>query len=417
MLGLFAAVVALPICFYGCESESARWGFARARLLQQSGDSKQAIEIGKRAIEKSPKDLRLKLELANWMMNHGQAADALPLIDEAVEKSIPPTYALIVRTGCLVHLGRTKEALISYKEIGSQLSQAESKLPWRLNGLAYFRALAGVELDRAMRDIQTAIRDMIADPAITNMIGDFRIGGGRIPFEDLVNASTAMASRHVDKQETVLPVISRRIEVTRLLQDEIQKDCSEAVYSSIQNEFPLDGKEEKEIKKRAFELSVIRRSLSVLLTVRAILYQDIGEKEKCLVDRAMIRSYGYDAEKLLAGLPKDWQCLRIAEKGAQVIDTRGMVFAAGKSYRAAEFDFELAITAAHIVNSAHDSELFNSVMTNLQHELDRKSTSRSEAVLLNHRAGVFEQMGQKDKAENDRSRIRELGFEPGPHLF
>ena len=69
------------------------------------------------------------------------------------------------------------------------------------------------------------------------------------------------------------------------------------------------------------------------------------------------------------------------------------------------------------MNSAYDSDLFNSMMTNLQHVLDPKATSRSEAVLLNHRVDVLEQMGQNGKAEVDRSRIRELGFEPGPHLF
>lgn len=412
-MALFAAVVALPIGFYGCQSEMARWNFAHARNLYDAGKTEEAIENGKKAISKSPKDLRLKLELSRWMMHNGKADEALPLIEEAVENAVPPTNAMMLKSDCLVHLGKPDEALVNFKRVAEQLSQSELQSPGRLNGLAYYRSLAGAELDRALIDIENALADL----------SDVWVFAAEdiIPFEDQVHVATAMVSRRVEKQSDVLPVVNDRITRVLGLLDQVQKENSAAVYKQMEKtddeEVAFSSEIEKQFKKRSAELSIIRRSLSVLLSVRALLYQDLGDQQNCIRDRQQVDELGGDADQLLLSVPADWQCLSVVSAGASFIDTRGFVYAARKQYILAQQDFEIATLAAQVLNAAHDSEIFNSAMVDIRGDYNKRDSNRLEAVVLNHHCVVLDELGRKAEAAKNRARIRELGFEPGPHLF
>lgn len=412
-MGLFAAVVALPVGFYGCQSEMARWDFARARNLYDAGKADEAIETGKKAIAKSPKDLRLKLELSRWMLRNGKANEALPLIEEAVENSEPPTEAMILKSDCLVHLGKREEALVNFKRIAEQLSQTELQSPGRLNGLAYFRSLAETELDRALIDVQNAIDDL-------SDVWVFEIDDV-IPFEDQVYVATAMVSRRVDKQADVLPVISRRISRILSFLNLAQKETSAEVYEQLgaadREELAFSAQTEKQLKQRAAELSIVRRTLGMLLSVRALLYQDMNEEQNCIRDRQQADELGLDSAQLLESVLADWQCLSVVSAGASFIDTRGFVYSARKQYAEAEQDFEIATLAAQILNAAHESEIFNSAMVDIRQDFNKNESDRLEAVVLNHRSVVLDALGKTAGAEKARARIRELGFEPGPDLF
>ena len=126
---------------------------------------------------------------------------------------------------------------------------------------------------------------------------------------------------------------------------------------------------------------------------------------------------GGDADQLLLLVPADWQCLSVVSAGASFIDTRGFVYAARKQYILAQQDFEIATLAAQVLNAAHDSEIFNSAMVDIRGDYNKRDSNRLEAVVLNHHCVVLDELGRKAEAAKNRARIRELGFEPGPHLF
>jgi len=59
-----------------------------------------------------------------------------------------------VRSECLQYLGRFQEALVDYQKFTAEKIDKDTR---ELNTLAYYRALAGYELDKAYRQIDTAI--------------------------------------------------------------------------------------------------------------------------------------------------------------------------------------------------------------------------------------------------------------------
>ena len=56
-------------------------------------------------------------------------------------------------------------------------------------------------------------------------------------------------------------------------------------------------------------------------------------------------------------------------------------------------------------------------MVDVRQDFNKRDSQRLEAVVLNHRSVVLEALGKSAEAKQDHARIRELGFEPGPHLF
>ncbi len=408
VLVLFAAVVAIPIGFYGCDDELARWKAVQAQVQYDAGDTEAAIEMMRHAAALAPGDLRLRLWLADWLMQQGRADQALEQLDEILEKTTAQEIVLQAKADCLVHLGRPNEALEALKSISQYLSQQEQNSPQRLNAVAYYRALAGVELDRAQEDIQTAINDSIKNLWPIDLL---------VPYEDQVFVAAALISRQVNRQAEVLPLLSDRIELTYDLLNNRQRKSSESIYTKMQNHFPLESNDEKDIKNDLRELQVHHRTLCVLLTARAILYQDVDQKQLCNQDRIQVVKLGFEPEAILEKLPSNGLCLQLLSTGSAYFDTRGMVSLGNHLAGAAEKDFDLAILSASLLNRSYTSKLFNSATEDFRGYFDQKRSRQNEAVLLYHRSLLFDKTGEAQRAESDRQRIRNMGFQPGPGLF
>jgi tetratricopeptide (TPR) repeat protein len=105
---------------------------------------------------------------------------------------------------------------------------------------------------------------------------------------------------------------------------------------------------------------------------------------------------------------------------AAMLDTRGFINYQLGDYEAADVDMQRAVKA---IEAEHDA--FTKLVENgrlgvsdvRQFELDLKQHAESVAVIRYHRSLVYEKLGKTDLAEEDRTRVRQLGFEPNEDLF
>ena len=70
---------------------------------------------------------------------------------------------------------------------------------------------------------------------------------------------------------------------------------------------------------------LIRAGLVSLLTVRALVFQDLGRQQAANADRFRVRELGYDADRLAENLPGKFACLDLLNNATTYLDTRGYV--------------------------------------------------------------------------------------------
>ena len=99
----------------GCETEKARWTFARALNLSESGQIEEAIELMQVAMEQSPDDAEIKMSLAKLLAENGQGELGIGLCEVRLEDHPGDVSARRVRSTCLQYLGRFDESLAAYK--------------------------------------------------------------------------------------------------------------------------------------------------------------------------------------------------------------------------------------------------------------------------------------------------------------
>lgn len=162
-------IVLVPLLWAEVPVEIARWYHASAKESDLDGDSTQALLNLDRALEWSPYDPNLYLYRANLRLRLNQPFAALEDAEQAVAlapaRSIEP---LSQRALVLQRLGRHKSALRDIDRVVRLVGDETGKPriagqgPARsydevLNFRAYSRALAKLDLERALEDIENAI--------------------------------------------------------------------------------------------------------------------------------------------------------------------------------------------------------------------------------------------------------------------
>jgi tetratricopeptide (TPR) repeat protein len=110
------------------------------------------------------------------------------------------------------------------------------------------------------------------------------------------------------------------------------------------------------------------------------------------------------------GLVNVDEALRLTRDNAEMLDTRGFLYYRQGDYERAIKDLNNAVDFAEGRSAPSTSD------PRIKAKAD-KAVAQSLAVIHYHRALIHDARKEKDKAEEDRRRVRELGFEPNENLF
>lgn len=408
---LFMVGMALLV---GCGSERAKWNLAKAMNLRAEGELEEAISLVQVAMEQSPGDGKIRFHLAKLLSENGQGEFGVDLCNCHLSRFPDDPQAHATRRLCLQYLGRFDETLADYKR---GISGHVSKTSMELNNLAYFRALANEDIEKAAKEIQKAI-----DLEEESFQG-IRWG---VPLRIRTVICAAMISRHIDRRQEVL----------------VQLDKYAAVFETSLNRLERQalslGDDDSENRNRR---EFVQKNMALLLAARALVNEDLGKQICVDADRRRMVEIGFPFEEMVDELPNDMACLATLETSCFFLDTRG--FVAGRldwssplsvfdlmygkqisyakkmgDYRSALNDLDLAVLAAEFQQQALNTSLFN--LYELSPRLiarEKQNAQRMTAVLLFHRMEVHRRGGNEVAARKDENRMESLGFPSDSKLF
>lgn len=162
-------------------------------------------------------------------------------------------------------------------------------------------------------------------------------------------------------------------------------------------------------------------ALATLLTLRALIYQDIGENESSFTDRRRVQKLGFQPETMAGMMPSFSDCVFQLELIAMVLDTRGCVFYKMNQSPAAMADLNIAVIGQQALVDVAEFTPRTGRETSLdprqQFEMYVRGPQRTLATLLFHRSWARRDENDTTGANADVAAIRELGYEPGHYLF
>lgn len=438
VVAAFASVLLLPLVFYGCGPEWARWDAAQAVIAYDKGDIDHAIFQLTTAIERSPRDPTLKINLAKLLIRSGRAKEAEALCDEVLQRFRTNNDALITKTHSQQTQGEFARALETFNEQAQARNWLIGSRPDLLNQRAYFRALARVRLPEARQDIDDALA-MIA-----------RVPFGTLPFRVSMLPRSLVACTLIGRQfsdddpellDQIIDRLSRSILDLRLSRDKMLVETNRALMASASlegtTESPTDQASPNQTQDQLREkVRLTEDAMAVLLVCRALCYQDQEKDDLRDQDRNEVSQMAYDGDDLLAKLPGTQESVATLQASAALLDTRGLVLgllpeesngvanspentsASRRNLRDGLDNLDQAVFAYEILVRSLDSDLLNfSEGSEIDLEEERKDSSRNVAIFRYHRYLILRRMGDMEAAGRDESWIRSAGLEPGPHLF
>ncbi len=416
--------------------------------LAEEGELVEAIELMEEALKRSPNDCSIKLRLARLLAENGQGELGIGHCDECLETRPHNGMARQVRSSCLQYLGRFEESLEEYKEC---LSGTVSRSPVEKNNLAYFRALANKELDKAARDIQSAIESIESESWGCRYL---------VPLQVRTAVSAGLISRHIDRQASALCPLTSKIEQYKQRMAKQSELIRNMIALEMQIEFPFGKQTENQLLFARGNHEVQRNCLGLLCTTRALVLEDLGQSCDADKDRAYVEELGFDFDELVMELPSDESCLQELENSF-FLDTRGFISSLREweneergtefyvssgnipdddaisaaalrpakatarklvippsSYEDALEDLDFAVLAARYGQLALDSPLYNRPdISARQVKISKRHSKRLTAVLLYHRMQIHLRGGNQKAAAIDQRRIERLGLQPDSTLF
>ncbi len=423
-------LVFMPIVYYGCQGETDRWQAARIMEQYLDGDRTAAIALLKQLVAENPYDLRLRLTLAEWLLDEQQAEAALELV-EPLYREEPGRAGAVTRDlyqNALIAVGRIDEALEIYKQAHRDITaRGYGELITHKNALAYFRALADTEIDQALADIQFVTSELekqwnqsiplqlalrrqsaFCTARVYLYYCEHFKDGGKLGDHNQV---VATAMRHLDRQ------IKRLSGVYFDMLDLTKRATAELMAES----FPPDSSAQPKLRGMRMRVDDAARELAVFLTLRSLMQQKHGHRERSYRDRLLVEQLGFDPEVLAGQFPSVDQCSRHLQFLAVILDTRGVVYFQNDQFAEALKDLDAAVAAQEALWIA-GAQL---PMANLELTTDprqrreyfERQPQKVLAVLLYHRSWVYRALNQGELANRDVAQIRQLGYAPGKALF
>ena len=444
--------LALVAVSSGCRQDSAQWKVAAAINEEAKGNSEAAVELLQKALRMDPDSDDIKLRLALLLAKNDQGDLSLTLCDQILENDPMSKYAWSVRSDCLHAMGRFDESLAAYQKY---VADKIDKAPSELNQLAYFRALAGVELDKALRQINEAIDEYEQQfvPVSLQESGLFGAAAptwgaySRVPIEINTVVSAGLLSRYTEHgHQHVIGLLSDKIhdEQQLWLAANAQFDLLMEEQESLVADATEQEKKEQQavIKSAAGLVDKFARNLPVLLAARSLMLEAQGQTELADLDRLWLKQIGVQPQGVYNKLPSDMECMAALSDVEAILDTRGYILTqlpwlptwthpSGNvmklkdqgaeitygNYEFAIHDLDLAITAAEIRLMVLSSDAVNRIEYSIKSiRGDKANGAKLLAILRDHRRQAHLKANQIEAAQRDQERIEELGFEDG-NLF
>lgn len=267
-VGLMAAMVLGPVAARQIPREAARWQAAIALEARLDGRTEEALLRLQKSLAWDPGNATVYLQRAAWAREDGRYAEALEDCDRAIELADWNPLAKIERSQIYQHLGRRADAVADWKSVVEMNERrrllAEVNL-W--NGLAYARAVAGMELDEALADMQRAVVREPAEPALLDTRGYllYRLGKYDEAIVDL-DAAVAGAERRLAERDKQL-----------------------AAPRS-----PLPDRREAERDRRS-----AAHELAVIVYHRSLVFDKLNQPEAAAADRDRVRQLGHQPDERL----------------------------------------------------------------------------------------------------------------------
>lgn len=406
IVGLFL----VPVGFALSGGEGVQWKAAVAIRKYESGERETAIDELRSLVEQS-RDTSLSLRLIQWLTDAGQVDEAIEKCDlllsqiEDPEESFYGFQASILRANCLIMQERYREAVATVYSVLSLDADGNTRGVRDRNALAYYRGICKIELRSALGDINSVLREFgrrtFSSP--TNFHGQTAVAAG-------------LVSRYTGQREVAVELIARRLKAAEAELDSGGSRLGKRLYQLMRSFIPLDDELSTSTNLSRERFEQLQNEVVALKSVLALLLDDLGDRSASMELRRQVSEDGTTCEDVLEQLPTEFMLLEVLENGAMFLDTRAVIMLGLKEYERALADMDLAILAIEVRMKSLDSEVQNSSSA-FGLERGRQEITKSAATLYNHRMQIYEAMGDAEKAELDRQRVIELGFEPGPDLF
>lgn len=412
---LMSSLFLVPVALYSIQPELVQWRAAAAVVKYERGEVAAGIEQMALAVEES-NDQLLRLQLARWQKDQQLADDLIANCDVILQQAREngdqrlrygsmAALAMYMKADGLILKGDKRQAMQSVLAMDDYFVDGEGRSAQRRNALAYYRALCEHQLGQAIEDIDSVIQEQ---------------GGGRLQYPVTlpgeVAMSAGMVSRYVGHQDEALRVIAARIEELERESGKLGRKMNWELYRLLREFLPLNEGLYRTANLARDKVDQFQNELVVLKSVKALLLDDLGREDEAMQLRNEVALLGLSCADILSTLPSEYEMPAILEVGAQLLDTRGFVEYGRGNYSRALRDLDLAVLAHEMLRLSMDTPIQNTTDMKAERQL-RRDHRRSSAVLLYHRQLVHKALGNSRRAESDRTRVMDLGFEPGPQLF
>jgi hypothetical protein len=271
----------------------------------------------------------------------------------------------------------------------------------QLNGMAYAMAVGNLDLEQGLVAVDESLKIIANVPAILDPAGVLCFGRA-VTAQETGDKPLALsqASEACSYAEAVL----QRIGQEKASQEKASQENKDADKSlALTN-----------------ELQSLRAHLAGILDLRAGLYDELEKPEDAAKDRDRKKELA-SGGNLTEARPYDLAtAIDRVSNCASFLDTRGFLLFKLGALDAAYSNLQLAwegservcqVFPEHIASLKH---YVSDIRPLLQQE---RQNRRTLAVVTYHRMLVLEALGKQQAADEDRQRIRDLGYEPDDQLF
>ena len=403
VLAAVAIVVLLLVVSEG-RREISRWHQADAQEKVLDGDLEEAIKSLDTALEWDDA-VEIYLMRAQVKLLKEDFEGCVDDCDVVIRRTqagpvAKEIVATRLRSQAHLEMGNYAEAVKDQKSVGDLLKYDSSlmKRSTYLNGLSYCRALGGIELEEAAKDADKAIGLLGSDGQVTTALLRAWISSDWDPASPMTNEVVGYLKRQLERQTD---------------------QTKQQVYDEIAESFPPSNRSTAKMSRLAERHLDASEQLWLLDQRRLTGVATDGGNESSKDDEAL--------KTALEELPTLELSHAILGEFAPILDTRGFVSyklaVAGETDKRAERleagrkDLDLAV-----VSMEARIQIERTLVTPYQ-EIDVRSAraglkraQQSLAVIRYHRALLLDELGEDQLAGRDRSRVKQLGYEPNERL-
>ena len=419
---LFLGLALVPLLLVGTPREVAKFHVARSRNAELAGDMPGAEAAVDHAIAWDPEEPAWLVRRAELRLQRDQVDDALRDLARARRLPGAPSRLVHVEVDALLAAGKPAEALRRWKAYLDSIEPVEPQSPFQSffnslipgleeqaylrqrleeastkNATAYFRALAGVELDEALDDSLSAIKLIDDEQARVDPKSYLRLSAGR-------------SMRGTRKSPQALSWLQDA--VLRL------RDTTHRLQIRATAVRLIQGRKQQQI--------AVRRVAVAKAMLRSAHYELAGEYvAQGMMNQAALQ---LDQVERLGGKKDDesqaWHMTlplalgRIAQLGA-FLDTLATVQWRQGRHQAALKTIGEAIELAEATHEAAPwwLDLVNHEQLDVrQEEHQARAFARSLAIYHYRRSRIRQELGDEQGAAADRKAVEYLGFEPSDRL-